>query len=298
MRQPAADLMLLTTVTLWGLNFTASKYVITHGFSPLAYASPRYAIAACAFVLLTLLLERSLRMGRRDVAVLGGMAVVLFLNQVGFIYAIHFTTASTVALIFGTLPVFTVLLAAVSGVERLTTQLVLAASVSIAGVALVIAGAGGAFSTNLKGDALALLAVVTWAVYTVAVAPLMTRHSPFRISAYVLTMAAILLTLAGSRQLAHEHYPAEWKVWATFAFAVAGALVVTNVLWFTAIDRVGPSRASMFANLQFVLAAIFGVILLSETVTPLQLVGGVTIGAAILLSRVQRTRTPAPQPVE
>ena len=290
--------MLLTTVTLWGLNFTASKYVITHGFSPLAYAAPRYAIAACAFVLLTLLLERSLRMGRRDLAVLGGMGVVLFLNQLGFIYALHFTTASTVALIFGTLPVFTVLIAAVSGVERVTSQLVLAGSVSIAGVALVIAGAGGTLSTNLKGDALALLAVVTWAIYTVTIAPLMTRHSPFRISAYVLTMAAILLTLAGSRQLAHEHYPGGWKVWAIFAFAVAGPLVVTNVLWFTAIDRVGPSRASMFANLQFFLAAVFGVILLSETITPLQVAGGVTIGAAILLSRLPRARAPAPQPVE
>ena len=41
------------------------------------------------------------------------------------------------------------------------------------------------------------------------------------------------------------------------------------MLWFTAIDRVGPSRASLFANLQFFLAAVFGVILLSETITPL-----------------------------
>ena len=51
---------------------------------------------------------------------LAGTAVVLFFNQLGFIYALHFTTASTVALIFGTLPVFTVLIATVSGVERAT----------------------------------------------------------------------------------------------------------------------------------------------------------------------------------
>ena len=101
-------------------------------------------------------------------------------------------------------------------------------------------------------------------------------------------MTAILLDgrrLAAARA---ENYPSAWKVWAIFAFAVAGPLVVTNVLWFTAIDRVGPSRASLFANLQFFLAAIFGVILLSETITPLQVAGGATIGAAILLSRFQR----------
>jgi drug/metabolite transporter (DMT)-like permease len=288
--------MLLTTVSLWALNFTASKYLITHGITPLAYASPRYVIAAAMFVLLTLVLEHSLRMGRRDVAVLAGMAAVLFLNQVGFIYALHFTTASTVALIFGTLPVFTVLIATLSGVERATRQFLIAGAVSVVGVALVIAGAGGSLRTNLEGDVLALVAVATWAIYSVAIGPMMTRHSPFRLSAYVLSMTAILLTVAGSQQLAAESYPSTWQVWATFAFAVGGPLVITNVLWFTAIDRVGPSRASLFANLQFFLAAVFGVILLSETITPLQVMGGATIAAAIVLSRFQRA--PAPQPVE
>ena len=38
MRRPElADLMLLATVTLWALNFTVTKYVISHGFQPIAY---------------------------------------------------------------------------------------------------------------------------------------------------------------------------------------------------------------------------------------------------------------------
>ena len=288
--------MLLVTVCLWGLNFTAARYVITHGIAPLAFAAPRYALAALSFVLLTLALERSLRMPGRDLAVLAGAAMVLFANQAGFIYALHFTTASTVALVFGTLPIFTVAIAALSGVEQPGRRVLVAGAVSIAGVALVVAGASGSFSANLKGDLLALVAVATWAAYSVIIAPMMTRHTPFRLSAWVLSMTAILLTIAGSGQLASEEYPASWKVWATFAFAVAGPLVVTNVLWFTAIDRVGPSRAALFANLQFFLAAVFGVILLSETITAMQIAGGATIAAAILLGGFERR--PAPQPVE
>ena len=47
MRRPEpADLMLLATVTLWGLNFTVTKYVISHGFQPIAYGSLRFAMAA------------------------------------------------------------------------------------------------------------------------------------------------------------------------------------------------------------------------------------------------------------
>ena len=43
--------MLVTTMCLWALNFTASKYILTHGVSPLAYAGPRYVIAAAVFAL-------------------------------------------------------------------------------------------------------------------------------------------------------------------------------------------------------------------------------------------------------
>ena len=38
--------MLLATVTLWALNFTVSKYVLTHGLKPLAFSSTRYFAAA------------------------------------------------------------------------------------------------------------------------------------------------------------------------------------------------------------------------------------------------------------
>ena len=62
-RRPTADLMLLATVSLWALNFTVSKYILDHGFRPLAYSSIRYACAALLFAAITLALEGSLRMG-------------------------------------------------------------------------------------------------------------------------------------------------------------------------------------------------------------------------------------------
>ncbi len=60
--------MLLTTVCLWALNFVASKYIITHGISPLAYSAPRYSIAGGIFVAATLLRERTLRATRSSSA--------------------------------------------------------------------------------------------------------------------------------------------------------------------------------------------------------------------------------------
>lgn len=284
MRRSAADFMLLGTVTLWALNFTASKYILDHGFRPLAYSSVRYALAGLVFAAIVLPRERSLRIGRGDLKLVGTAAVLLFANQVCFIYALRFTTATTVALLFGTLPIFTALIARGVGMERLSTRFWIAAGISFAGVALVALGSGGGLSANLKGDLLAVGGAATWAAYSVLIASLMRRYSPFRLSALFLLTVTVPLTLFGSTQLADQSFDLGWEVWAWFAYAVLGPLVVTNVTWFTAVDRVGPSRASLFANLQPFLAAIVALLVLHETITRTQVAGGLAIGCGILLS--------------
>jgi drug/metabolite transporter (DMT)-like permease len=276
--------MLLGTVTLWALNFTASKYILDHGFRPLAYSSVRYALAGLVFAAIVLPRERSLRIGRGDLKLVGAAAVLLFANQVCFIYALRFTTATTVALLFGTLPIFTALIARGVGMERLSTRFWIAAVISFSGVALVALGSGGGLSANLKGDLLAVGGAATWAAYSVLIASLMRRYSPFRLSALFLLTVTIPLALFGSTQLADQSFDLGWEVWAWFAYAVLGPLVVTNVTWFTAVDRVGPSRASLFANLQPFLAAIVALLVLHETITGTQMAGGLAIGCGILLS--------------
>ena len=294
MRRQAADLMLLGTVTLWALNFTVSKYVLTHGLKPLAFSSTRYFAAAALFVAITSVAERSLAVRLPDLLLMLGLAVVVLVNQLGFIYALKFTTASTVALLFGALPIFTGLFASLVGVDRLSRRFAAAALLSFSGVAFVAIGSSRGLSTDVKGDLLALLGAATWAVYSVAISPLMRRYSPYRISVVILSATTLLLALAGSKQLASQDWPSGGLLWAGFVFAVLGPLVATNVLWFGAIHRVGPSRASMFANLQPFLAAIFAVLLLSESLSRLQIVGGVAIAAGIVLSR-RATRVVVPQ---
>ena len=61
--------------------------------------------------------------------------------------------------------------------------------------------------------------------------------------------------------------------------------MITNILWFTAIDRVGPSRASIYANLQPFLGAVIALLLLSEEMTLVQAAGGLAIAVGIVLAR-------------
>ena len=289
-RLGSTDAILLLTVVFWSLNITVTKYILTHGFQPLAYAAVRYTLATAIFVVLTVALERSLRIGGRPELVQVGLAAfVLFLNQVCFVYALKLTTAATVALILGTMPVFAALFGSVAGLERMTGRFWLAAGISFGGVGLVAAGSGGDFSGDLAGILVAVGISATWAAYSVAIAPLMRTYSPYRISAVVLMVMCVPLVLVASPQLADQSFDLGAVVWLGFAFAIVGPLVLTNVLWFTAVHRVGPARASLFANLQPFLAAVFALILLSESLSAWQIGGGVLIGAGILLAGRRET---------
>jgi drug/metabolite transporter (DMT)-like permease len=288
-RPELADVLLLATVTLWALNFTVTKYVLSHGFEPVAYSCLRFGGATVVFGVLTYALEGSLRIARRDLAVLGlAAAIGIFLNQLAFVYAIKLTTATTVALLFGTLPVLTGIFAFALGIERLSSRFWGAAVLACAGAALVAVGSGGGVTAQLGGDLLGLAASATWAWYTVSVSPLLRRYSTLRVSTVAFGMGTVPLVIAGSHQLATQDYGLGVTIWLLYAFAVIGPLVVANMLWFGGISRVGPSRASVYANLQPFLAAVFSVLILSEPLSTLQVAGGVAIAAGILLSRSPR----------
>ena len=279
--------MLLGTVLLWALNITVTKYVLDHGFRPLAYATIRYFAATALFWGFTYAREGSFRIARRDVPLVLLAALLIFGNQIGFVYGVDKSPASTVALILGTTPIFIGIYSTVVGLERLQRSFWAAAVVSFVGVGFVAWGSGG-FSGHVVGDLLALFCAASWGGYSVTIAPLMRRYSPFRISALVLALGWVPLAVTGIVQTSHQSFHFSTGTWLGFGYAVVGPLFLTNILWFTAIDRVGPSRASLFTNLQPFFAVVFALILLGEHLNRYELVGAAAIFGGIALERARR----------
>jgi drug/metabolite transporter (DMT)-like permease len=283
--------MLLGTVLLWALNVTVTKYMFEHGWEPLAYGTTRYFFAIALFWAFTYFRERSFRIARSDLWLVGIAALMIFTNQLCFVYGVELAHASTVALLLGTTPIFIGLIALAFRLERLPATFWIGAVITFAGVAL-IAVANGGVGSSLKGTLIAIATAFTWACYSTAIAPLMRRYSPYRISAVVLAIGWVPLAAVASTQLGEQHFAFGWKVWLGFGYAVIGPLFLTNILWFTSIDRVGASRAGLFGNLQPFFAVFFALILLNESLSSLELAGGVLIFAGIAFERLAR-RVPA-----
>jgi len=287
--------MLLGAVLLWALNLTVTKYMLEHGWLPLAYATIRYFVAILIFWVYTWWRERSFRIARDDWVYVGIAAATIFVNQLCFVYSLEFAHASTVSLLFGSCPMFVGLISIAFLHAHLQRSFWIGAGLTFAGVALIAIGAGGGLVSGWKGDLLALGLAVTWAAYTVAIAPLMRSYSPYRISAVVLALGWAPLALVSIPQLGRQDFSFSGNVWLGFAYAVVGPLFLTNILWFTAVDRVGAPRASIFNNMQPFFGVLFALLILSESIHGLEIVGGFLIFVGIAYERIWR-RVPARVP--
>ncbi len=165
-------LMLLVTVVLWALNLTVTRYILQHGFEPLAYATVRYGLASAIFIAIVVIAERTLRIERRDLKLVLVAALALLLNQLAFVYALDTTSASTIALLLGATPAIAAVIGLALGFERMSGRFWAATLVSFAGVGLVAAGSGSSLDAGWVGIALGLATAATWAVYSIAIAPL------------------------------------------------------------------------------------------------------------------------------
>src|SRR5207247_9777564 len=109
----------------------------------------------------------------------------------------------------------------------------------------------------------------------------------YRISAVTALAGAALLAISGSWQLAEQSWNLGALAWGAVIYGALAAVGLGNLLWFKVIRRVGPGRAAVYLNLQPFLGAVFALIVLSESLRPLQLVGGVVVGACIVLARAR-----------
>ena len=292
MRRPGSiELMMLTTIVMWALNLTLTRYVLTHGFEPLAYATLRYALAVLIFAAIVLTTQGSLRIERSDLPLVLLAALMIVLNQTSFVYALDTTSASTIGLLLGATPAIAALIALAFGLERMSRRFWIASLVSFAGVGLVALGSGGSVSASPLGILLGVSTAASWAAYSLCAAPLMQRYTASHVSALVLGIAWIGIAAAGAPQTLDQELGLGWEVWTLFVLATIGPLVIATIFWFRVLGRIGVSRATLAANLQPFVAAVFALLLLSERLTVLQAAGGVLIAGGILLAR-RRTVVP------
>ena len=291
----AVDPVLVIVAVVWGCNFVVLKDLL-EVFTPAALLLIRY-VGMCVLLLAVL------RGWRRPAWPRGRdwlpLVIVAFLGlgvqQLAFMNGLHRTGSAEGALLLSTAPIWATVLAAALRDEQIVGVNWLGIGLGFVGVGLVLlggAGSSGPEGSHLPGNLLVLTAGVLYGAYAVLSRPLMRKHGALQVITLSMCVSCLLFIPAGGPgALSAPWGELGWRGWAALAYLTLPAGAYGFVVWYSSIDRHGPSKTMAYQYLVPVAALIAGVTFRDERVTWVQ-----WIGAAVTLVGIGLARwRPAPQ---
>ncbi len=285
MKDVRGYVMIAGAAFLWGVSATAAKFLFNRDVSTLLVVQTRVTFSALLMAAGFLLFRPSLlKVNPRELwrlAVLGIVGVAG--ANITYYLVIRETTVATAILIQYTSPLLVLAYGVLSGDEGFSGVKLIAALLSLAGCALAV----GVFDTAaIALTPLALVAgigsIVTFAFLTVYTRKVVARMPSWTAVLYALVCASLMWAVVNPPWvIAREsHPPGLWI--SLIGFAIISVLV-PHSLFAAGLRSVVPSRAIITSTLEPVVAIGSAAIVLGELLTPLQILGAVTVLAAIIM---------------
>lgn len=292
-RRTAGVIAALCAVSIWAGWLPVTRLGVVTNLSPGDVAALRFGTSG--LVLLPMLLLHLQELPWRRVVPLAFAAI-----GAGVPYFVVFATGLRLAnsgqgavLGPGASGLFTVLIARLVLGERLRREQVLGLAITAAGIATVVLHdlAGG--GTRLTGFLLVLLASSSWAGFTIASRAL--RLRPVLITAFIAVSNALVylpayLATGGLGRL--RAVPAHSLLLQVVYQGVLTGVVALLAFTF-AVSRLGAAGAASFSPLSPVLIALFGWLILGDTVDGATGAGLAAVAAGVLVANRGAARTTA-----
>jgi drug/metabolite transporter (DMT)-like permease len=274
----------LTAAAMFTVSDVFGKLGLEGGADVLSLLTFR-SILGIGFVFVWLQLgKRAVALSPRAKWISLALGVLLTANLFSLFKAIELVPVSIAILTYFIYPLLTGIFGTIAGVDRLTATGAVIALIAFFGLALII----GANPSGLA--ALGLLAAVGGALCRTAML-LVTRATLNGADARLVTWYTLwssTLVFAALSLLAWDwHWPHGASAWVAFAgigFTTTAAIVALYV----STQRIGPFRTALFMNLEPLMTAALSTVVLGDRMTPLQVLGGATMIAALCFFQTRR----------
>ncbi len=273
----------------WATNIIIGRY-LRGQIGPLTLTASRYVVASIVFALLLRGQPATERKPGNDLKMLVAMALTGVVAFAPLLYfGLTFTTAVNGTLMNGLGPLLTGAFAALFIKEPFKKRQVVGSVAALAGVVVLLSGGfsvAGGYSVN-PGDILILVAVVMWALYSVAVRKVVQNRSP--LSATALSIFLGLPLLVAAAVVESIVAPAQWSLGLVGIVAYLGVVpaALGFFCWNAGIKYLGAGGAMVFYNTLPLYGALFGFLFLGETLGSAHLAGGALILSGGLFAAIK-----------
>jgi len=275
----------LLSSCLGGTAAAVTRYLVA-GADPISLAILRWGIGfAC--LLPTALLLKVRWPARGDWPAVAFLGVCFFgLFFILYNIAISFTTAARASLALATLPLSTMVVAALLGYEKLTLRKTLGVLIAVLGAAAALAaGLSAAPQGAWRGELIMLAAVLFMAFYNVLSRPLMRRSSALGFLTVGMGAGAAVLIVVGvftGSIAALKSFG--MPQWIAGIYLGVGGGAAAFILCVLALQRASPTRVANTMTLNPIAAALLATELVGEPITPNLVLGLIAVFAGIWIA--------------
>ena len=283
----------VTFVVLAGSNAAAVKVVL--GELPPFWSAGLRFLAAGGLLLVLMIVQA--RPAPRGARLLGTVLFGFFGFGLAYFFlyqALEDAGAGATMVVLAIVPLLTVLLAIVHGIERLRPLGMAGAAIAVAGIVIV---AADQLSLDVPLAALGLLLVAAACqAEGVVIVKRLPPGDPVAANALGMLLGGALLLASGAISGERFVVPVQPDTWLAMAYLVGPGSIGVFVLALYVLARWSASATS-YAFLLFPLVAIMtGAVLLGEPIQPSFLVGGAVVLAGVYVGVIYRPNAPVGQP--
>ncbi len=283
MRVNTHILSLILAVILWGSSLIGTKTALQF-FGPLSLCLARFVVSSVLLVLLRLK-KGFVKPSNKD------LKYILLSSMIGITlyyalenYGVSLTTASAASLITAAYPIITILIGLIFFKERTSKRMALGIVLGVLGVMMLgFSGSGETQEMMWAGNSILIINGILWALYNYITQKISDDCDSFTVTYIQILFGTICFVPFA---LIENSFPAVLTLPAVFSllFLSAGCTVGALLLYNIGLRNVSASLAASLLNLMPVSGVILSVILLHESLSLIQIIGGIIILLGVMIS--------------
>jgi drug/metabolite transporter (DMT)-like permease len=213
---------------------------------------------------------------------ISGVAVYQVLQNIG----ITMTSTSEAGVLLNSDPIFIAILSAAFLKEKIGRYKAIGIAVAFAGVSVIVLRSGvsfGAGAMAMVGDIFAILAALSWAIYSVHGKRVLEKGNAYDVTAYASLMGAFVLALLAFG-LEGVAMPTDATTWLILTFLGLGASGTAYLMWYVAVKGSSATDAGIAIFFVPLVAVTVGVLFLGEEINLLFAVGTALVLAGVAIA--------------
>jgi len=271
--------------------YPIAKYGLAQ-IEPFTFAFFRFLLASTVLLTLAKLRGNKTPVDRKDWPRIFLLAVLIIpFNQTLFLVGQSMTAAGHGAVLFASTPIWVYILAMIFLGEKFMLFRTLGIIMAIVGVCVVMSvGALEVGTEYLLGDAIVLVSVLAWALYTVVAKPLVGKYGALKLTAYALSIGSALYFPWGLyRAIQFDYSGVTLGAWLSVVYLAVGLSIVVYVLWFWLLKYMEATRVAVYHNIQPIVASVVAYLWLGESLGATFIIGGMIVISGVVISELKVT---------